>query len=86
VASPGTVDVSISGNMVPATLRLSTAGAILTWSSSSTKQYHVAYKNKLTDPGWTLIGQVTATNSTSSWVDGSLAANTQRFYLVAQVD
>jgi hypothetical protein len=86
VASPGKVDISIGGNTVPATVRTSTAGAILTWSSSSTKQYHVAYKNKLTDPGWTLIGQVTATNSTSSWVDGSLAATSQRFYLVAQVD
>ena len=86
VATPATVDVSVSGNTVPATLRILTSGAILTWSSNSNKQYHIAYKNKLTDPVWTAIGQVTATNSTSSWVDGSPATSTQRFYLVAQVD
>jgi hypothetical protein len=86
VGSPSTVDVTLSGNTVPANLRVSTNGAILTWASSSSKQYHVAYKNNLTDPTWTPIGQVTAVNSTSSWVDSTAASSPKRFYLVAQVD
>jgi len=86
IGSPGTLDVTLSGNTVPATLRLSTNGAILTWASNSSKQYHVAYKNNLTDPSWIPIGQVTATDSTSSWVDNNALVGGQRFYLVAQVN
>ena len=78
--------LSSSGNTVPASLRLSTNGAILTWASNSSKQYHVAYKNNLTDPVWIPIGQVTATDSTCSWIDNTATANGQRFYSIAQVD
>jgi len=85
LGSPSTVDVTLGGNSVPATVRISTNGAILTWSSGSSKQYNVAYKNNLTDPSWIPIGQVTATDSVSSWVDPA-ALNSQRFYLVAQVN
>jgi hypothetical protein len=84
--SPSTVDVTLSGNTVPASLKLSTNGAILTWASNSSKQYHVAYKNNLTDPTWIPIGQVTATDSTSSWIDNTATTTGRRFYLVAQVD
>jgi hypothetical protein len=84
--SPRTVDVTLGGNTVPAALKLSTNGAILTWASNSSKSYYVAYKNSLTDSTWIPIGQVTATDSTSSWTDNTAAASGQRFYLVAQVD
>jgi hypothetical protein len=83
LGAPATVDVVLSGNTVPASLRLSTNGAILTWASNSSKQYHVAFKNNLTDPAWTPIGQVTATNNTTSWTDTTA---TQRFYMVAQIN
>jgi hypothetical protein len=86
LGAPSTLDVTVSGNTVPASLRLSTNGAILTWASNSSKQYNVAYKNNLTDPAWIPIGQVTATDSTSSWVDNTATAAPQRFYMVAQVD
>ena len=86
VGTPSTVDVTLGGNTVPATLKISTNGTILTWASNSNKQYHVAYKDNMTDPVWIPIGQVTATDSTSSWVDSTIATRSQRFYLVAQVD
>jgi hypothetical protein len=86
VGSPATIAVQLSGNIVPATLHISTEGAILTWHSSTTKQYHVAYKNNLNDATWIPIGQVTATDTTSSWTDSNAFAGTQRFYTVAQVD
>ncbi len=86
VGTPGTADVTLGGNTVPASVRISTNGAILTWASNLNKQYHVAYKNNLTDPTWTPIAQVTATDSTSSWVDSAAVTTTQRFYLVAQVN
>ena len=84
LGSPSMLDITLGGNIVPASLRLSTNGAILTWASNSNKQYHVAYKNNLDDPAWIPIGQVTATDSTSSWTDSNPTG--QRFYLVAQVD
>jgi hypothetical protein len=86
LGSPATIDVSVAGNTVPASLRLSTNGTILTWPSSSSKQYHVAYKNNLADPTWTPIGQVTATTTLSSWTDTSPGGGGQRFYMVAQVN
>jgi len=85
LGAPATVDVTVAGNAVPTQLRFSTNGAILTWSSSASKLYHVAYKNNLSDPVWIPLGQVTATDTTSSWVDNSAGAG-QRFYMVAQVD
>ena len=84
LGSPSMLDITLGGNIVPASLRLSTNGAILTWASNSNKQYHVAYKNNLDDPAWIPIGRVTATDSTSSWTDSNPTG--QRFYLVAQVD
>ena len=86
VSSPGAVDVTVGGNTVPTVLRLSTNGAILTWASNSNKEYHVAYKTNLDDPAWIPLGDVTATNSTSSWVDNTAAKGTLRFYRVAQTD
>ena len=86
LGSPATVSVKLSGNTVPASLRLSTQGAILTWTSNSSKQYNVAYKNNLNDANWIPIGQVTATDTTSSYTDNAPSGWTQRFYMVAQVD
>jgi hypothetical protein len=86
LGEPAAVDVTVSGNTVPAKARISTDGAILTWASNSSKQYHVAYKNNLNDPTWIVLGQLTAAESTSSWVDATAALSAHRFYLVAQVD
>src|SRR5262249_41556628 len=86
IGSPASVDVSISGNAVPASLNLSSNGAILTWASNSSKRYNVAYKNNINDPSWTLVGQVTATDAISSWTDATPGAIGRRFYMVAQVN
>ncbi len=86
VGTPATLAVQLSGNEVPASLHRSTAGTILTWLSSATKQYQVAYKNNLNDATWIPIGQIVATDTTSSWTDSNASPGTQRFYMVAQVD
>jgi hypothetical protein len=78
--------VQLSGNEVPASLHRSTGGDTLTWPSSPTKQYNVAYKNNLNDPTWIPLGQITATDTTSSWTDNNVSVGTQRFYMVAQVN
>jgi len=86
LGNPVAVDLTISGNTVPASLKMSPQGTLLTWPSISNKQYRIGYKNNLTDQVWTPIGQVTATNSTSSWADNTVTPVRQRFYLVAQVN
>jgi hypothetical protein len=85
LGNPNTVDVQLTGNTIPSSLHLSTNGAILTWASNVTKQYNVAYKQNLNDSVWIPIGQIKATDSTSSWID-PLAGSSRRFYMVAQVD
>ena len=85
LGTPSMVDVQLSGNAVPASLRVSNNGAILTWASAASKQYQVAYKTNISDPVWTPIGQITATGATSSWTD-TTASGSHRFYLVAQVN
>jgi hypothetical protein len=85
VGTPATVDLTIGGNTIVASMKMSPQGAVLAWPSSSSKQYRIAYKNNLTDREWTPITQITATSATSSWIDPAAAAN-HRFYIVAQVN
>ncbi|HYG36859.1 MAG TPA: fibronectin type III domain-containing protein, partial [Clostridia bacterium] len=85
VGTPSKAAITIGGNAVPVSLTLSPNGTRLTWTSNANRRYQVAYKDSLTDSTWTMAGQITATNSTSSWLDAG-GAKTQRFYLVAQVD
>jgi hypothetical protein len=86
VGAPTTATVLVGGNTMPITLSLSANGATLSWKSTSSRLYQIAYKNSLKDPAWTSAGQLTAVGATSIWVDGTAKTSPQRFYLVAQVD
>jgi hypothetical protein len=52
----------------------------------SNRLYRVAFKNNLSDPAWTIAGNLTASGSNSSWVDTGAGKAPQRFYLIAQVN
>lgn len=78
--------VTVTGNSLPVKLNVSTTGASLTWNSSSNHSYQILSKDNLTDGTWNVVGQVTATGMTSSWVDSVASARSQRFYSVAQMD
>jgi len=55
----------------------------ITWSSTPGKTYRVTYKNDLTDATWSdLSGNITATNTITSWKDTTAGASKHRFYLV----
>jgi hypothetical protein len=85
-SSPVSAIVDIAGNTVPVKLSVSTNGALLRWDSTSAKAYKIAYKNSLTDPAWTTAGNLTATNSSTSWLDPGAVGRSSRFYMVAQVN
>jgi hypothetical protein len=72
---------------VPASLRVTTAGATLTWPSVSGSLYSVSYKNNLTDPTWVPATPtpITATGAISSWTDPTSRQAPQRFYKVTQL-
>jgi hypothetical protein len=53
----------------------------VSWAGQPGATYHIAYKNRLTDPTWTdLSGAITATNSAMSWSDPTAAGQPSRFY------
>jgi len=55
----------------------------ITWSSTPGKAYRITYKNDLTDATWSdLSGNITATNTITSWKDNTAGASKHRFYLV----
>ena len=58
----------------------------LSWPSTAGKVYQVSYKNKLSDPTWNFAAQLTATASTTTWVDKGVTSSTQRFYQVMQTN
>ncbi len=86
LGTPSIATLTLGGNTVPVSLQLSGTGATLSWNSNSSHNYHIAYKENLTDPTWTTAGTLTATNANSSWLDSGAATAKQRFYLVAQID
>jgi hypothetical protein len=87
LGNPGSANITLAGNTVPgAALRVTSPGATITWRSTTGAVYRVAYKNNLTDPAWTTAsGDITASTSTTSWLDAGAANANQRFYIVAQV-
>ncbi len=67
-------------------LVLSENGATLTWPSVSGGVYKVSYKTFLTDASWVdASGEITASNTTTSWIDPSIPNTSQRFYRLLQV-
>ena len=85
VAGSGNTTQTNASN-VQTSLHISSNAPILTWASTTNKQYQISYKDTLEDPAWIAITQVTATESATSWVDHSMAAGRQRFYLVTPIN
>ena len=62
------------------------AGMMLTWPSTAGANFHVAYKNNLTDANWVDFGlDNIAAGSTTSWLDTATNGAPQRFYSVFEV-
>ncbi len=59
-------------------------GMMITWPSSAGRTYSVAATSDLLNANWTnLSGNITATNSSTSWIDNATNVFPQRFYLVS---
>ncbi len=62
-------------------------GMLLTWTSEPDKIYRIVSKDSLRAGNWTdLSGDITATATTISWPDYSVADARQRFYVVRVVE
>lgn len=67
-------------------LRLTDAGAILTWVSMPGKTYRVQFKRGLQDANWTdLDGEVTADSITARKTDASAGSEPQQLYRVVRL-
>jgi uncharacterized protein (TIGR02597 family) len=53
-----------------------------TWSVTTGVTYQFNYKNNLTDPAWTMIGNFAASSNSLTLVDGPIT-NNQRFYQIS---
>jgi len=83
VGSPGNASVTIAGNSVPSTLRKVSGNVQITWASTPGKIYRVARKTSLSDAIWTDVsGDLTATETITSWTDTTAGASKQRYYSV----
>jgi hypothetical protein len=84
VGSPNSASVLISDNSVPSSISNAPGHSFkITWNSVSGKSYVVAYKTSLSASTWTtLSGNITATGSTTSYVDSGAAKQGTRYYIV----
>ena len=59
----------------------------LSWDSTPQAGYQVWYKNNFHEAQWTALGQtVTASGSSTSWIDNSAQGKEMRFYRVSLVE
>jgi hypothetical protein len=64
-----------------------TNGVEITWTSTPGRTYRVAYKNSLADTSWSMLTPaITASASSTSWVDTTAGAHEKRFYVVQVLD
>ena len=84
VDTASTGAVIIAGNSVPARIGKAPANAMtITWSSIVGKIYVVGCKSSFSDTVWTnLSGNITASNTITSYTDTSASKHSSRFYLV----
>jgi hypothetical protein len=57
----------------------------LAWSAINGETYRVEYKNALSDTLWQTLDTVTATGSTATAIDSTLAGRPERYYQVVQL-
>jgi len=75
-----------TGNPRIAELRMTDAGATITWAALPGKMYRVQFKSRLQDPDWTdLEGDVAADSTIASKTDTSSTSETQRLYRVVKL-
>ncbi len=67
--------ISLSGNM-----------AAITFGAIAGRSYQVEYKNNLTDPAWTQLGENTVATSSTLTFNDTLKTSGQRFYRFIQLD
>jgi hypothetical protein len=84
LSSTNSATVTIAGNSMPANLNVAPGNSLnLTWGSVAGKNYTIAYKNNLSDPAWTtLVGNIAATGSSTSYVDSGAAKQGSRYYII----
>jgi hypothetical protein len=83
VGTANSASVTIAGNSVLSSLKLTRRNATISWSSVAGKIYRVAYKANLTDAQWIdLSGNITASGTSTSWTDQDGGRYTQRYYTV----
>jgi len=87
VGNPAGDVVNITGNDVSGILLQGTsAGMMLTWPSATGVDYHIAYKNNLTDAKWIDFGNDNiGASPTTGWLDTATNGAPQRFYSIFQV-
>jgi hypothetical protein len=78
--------IPLSSNPITASLRMTTNGPALSWSSEPGITYRVQYKNSLADTNWMQVSQtITAVGSTSQWIDTIATGAPHRFYRISVV-
>jgi hypothetical protein len=79
-----TANVSAVSGPISVSVSKAPGGVKLTWNSQTGLTYRVQARTSLNQGTWgDLSGTITATNSTTSWLDTSTAAAAQKFYRVA---
>jgi hypothetical protein len=85
IGSYSKAELLISGNIVRSDVRLTGGVPTVSWDSTITHKYRVAYKNSLTDRLWTVAGEITATSGRTTWRD-TQPESPGRYYVVAEMD
>ena len=68
-----------------ATVKKAAEGIAITWPSVAGETYRVVCKTNVLGTNWTeLSGPVTATDSTTTWMDTTASTDNQRFYTIMQ--
>jgi hypothetical protein len=81
------IQVTNSTPVSISSMRMAASGMQLTWASVVGGVYQVAYKNGLTDATWTNTGApITATGTTTTWIDTSATSTSQRFYQLTKIN
>ena len=84
-SSTGDPTGTITTTIVP-TIKLTSAGPMLTWPSVAGTSYKIYYKTSLGSNTWTADPQLTATGTTTSWTDTGAPTGEQRFFVVTQLN
>ncbi len=84
VGSAAEATVVVEGNGIPSTIAPAPGdGVVITWTSVVGKGYRLAFRSRLTDPGWTdLSDLLQATGPSTSYTDAAATTEAQRYYVV----